>query len=258
MATSARPPKLAYPTYLEAIATNAASLSSLLRAMPPTARVPSCPDWSMSDLGAHVGDFAAFYSHAVSESTGAARPPWPNTWRAGGSSPLGGVPAARHFDQRVNFLLAVLRATPPDARVPTWHSDDQTAHFVARRAAHEIAIHRVDAEIAAGARGVIDPGIAVDGIEEVLLMVEVFNQRSGVGGTGQTLHLQAIDVQADWLLRLGERDLVVTRERTSADLNLIGAASDIELLLYGRPTHEAVKRVGSNAVLDVWYRAFTF
>jgi hypothetical protein len=50
----------------------------------------------------------------------------------------------------------------------------------------------------------------------------------------------------------------VDRHGAPADLILHGLASDLELLLYGRPTLARVDREGDDAVLDKWRREFLF
>jgi uncharacterized protein (TIGR03083 family) len=257
---AAPPPKLAYGAYLRAIGEDVAALTDVLVQAPPDTRVPGCPDWSLSELGAHAGDFAAFYSHLVCDTTGAARPPWPNTWRHGAAAPLDGRPAAAYFHDRAQFLLSLLRTTAPDAEVRTWNAEDQTAHFVARRAAHELAVHRVDAQLAVGEPHPIDAEVAADGIEEIFTMLDKLDlfEPGGQDTPRGRLQLVPDDVTRQWTILMAGRATEVRREATAADLELAGTACDLELLLYGRPTLGTVGRTGDHAVLDAWYRAFTF
>ena len=256
------PPRLPYTAYVESVAADVSTLSAVLRATPAHVPVPTCPDWSLGELGAHVGDFAAFYTHAICNSTGATPPPWPNSWRSGSASPLDGQASAEYFDDRAQFLLSLLRATPSEAPVRTWNPEDQTAHFVARRSAHELAVHRVDAQIAAGRREPIEAPLAVDGIEEIFVMLSVFKRMGRAGADppagGWSLQIHATDEHTVWVVGLHADEVTVSRQSGVADLTLTGAASDLELLLYGRPTIGNVEQVGDTAVLDSWYRTFTF
>lgn len=251
------PPKLAYNVYLDAISEYVAALAGILKAAPADVPVPTCPEWSLRDLGAHAGDFAAFYTHRLCDTTGATRPPWPDTWRPKGASPLNGQAPGVYFDDRAQFLLALLRTTSPATEMRTWNIDDQTVHFVARRSTHEFAVHRVDAQIAVGAPQPIDAVVAVDGIEEIFTMLDIFTRNSGTA-RGERLHLQSNDEFRDWVIQLEADKVKVTRQPAAADLTLTGAASDLELLLYGRPTVSDVEKVGNHVVLDAWYRTFTF
>lgn len=255
------PAKLPYLTYLDAVAGNVASLTEVLRGTPADVRVPSCPAWSLGQLGAHVGDFAAFYTHAICDATGAPRPPWPNTWQRGAAAPLNGEAPASYFDDRAQFLVSLLRSTSSDAEVRTWAKDDQTAHFVARRSAHELAVHRFDAQLAAGAPQAIGAELATDGIEEIFMMLDVRDNRGGHStAAGGTLHIQPTDEPRDWLVVVTADAVNVSREppAAAADLTAMGTARELELVLYGRPPVEAVDLVGDKAVLTSWYRAFTF
>ncbi len=50
----------------------------------------------------------------------------------------------------------------------------------------------------------------------------------------------------------------VTREHAKGDLALKGGVSDLEMLLYQRPTVGAVERFGDDSVLETFHREFTF
>ena len=75
---------------------------------------------------------------------------------------------------------------------------------------------------------------------------------------GETLHLHGTDRDDEWLLTLDPDGLRVERRHAKADLALRGAVSDLELLLYQRPTLGEVERLGDERVLDAWQRVFTF
>lgn len=251
------PAKLPYSGYLEQIEANVEAFVSALKASAPETPVPSCPDWSLADLASHAGDFAAFYSHAICDSTGASRPPWPNTWRHAAASPLHGEAPAWYFGNRAQFLLSLLRAAEPAAAVRTWAPDDQTAHFVARRSAHELAVHRFDAQLAGGRPRPIDAELAADAIEEMFVMLNYLGLGDG-GPTRQTLQIRTTDQGTIWLIVLGAGLVQVSRNPGPADLTVTASASDLELLLYGRPTVTKPEFRGDPAVLNSWYRTFAF
>lgn len=128
----------------------------------PDAAVPSCPAWTVADLTEHV---AEVFAHKVAcIRTGAEPEPWPP---AGGVGPL---------DRAWAELIEELTTRPPEHHAYTWFTPDQTVGFWIRRMAHETAIHRIDAELAAGvAPGPVDPELAVDGIDEVLRVFVEFS-----------------------------------------------------------------------------------
>ncbi len=132
-----------------------ALLRAALAEADPKAPVPSCPEWTAADLEEHV---AAVYLHKVEVLRNGAFPkPWP---------PADGVGA---LDDAFVALAAEFAARAPEDASVTWFDPDQTVGFWMRRMALETAIHRVDAELAAGREiSIIDPDLAVNGIDEVL------------------------------------------------------------------------------------------
>jgi uncharacterized protein (TIGR03083 family) len=233
--------------HVEAVERESATFAGVLATGPLDAVVPTCPDWALADLGAHVGNVLGVWSHVLCEATGRPKPP------------LGEAPAdgdlATWFQRCAGALVEELRATPPDVEVWSWMPENGSPAFVARRMAHEVAVHRVDAQLAVGAADPIDAVLAADGIEEVLLIA---SQQEPPVGEGQTLHLHGTDRGDEWLLTLGEDGLGVERRHGKGDLALRGAVSDLELVLYQRPPSGPVEHLGDDEVLAAWARAFTF
>ena len=237
-----------YPEHVEAVVPETRALAAAFRRAAPDARVPSCPEWTVADLAEHVGGFSGFWAHVLCEGTGRPKRPFPEL-QAGAS--LGDW-----YEEVAALLVAELRATPPDTAVWTW-TDDKSARFVGRRCAHELSVHRFDAQLAIDAPQPIDAAVAADGIDEIFYMVDAAADRAG-RGEGETLHLHGTDRDHEWLLMLDPDGLQVERRHAKADLALRGAVSDLELLLYGRPTLGDVERLGDESVLAAWQRVFTF
>lgn len=217
----------------------------------PAATVPTCPDFTLDDLAVHVGEFCAFWTHALHEAAGEDKPAF--------STDPGGQSRAGWLDEWTGRLAQALRATTGDAPCWTWHGPDQTAGFVASRSCHELTVHRVDAQLGAGVDvGPVPGAIGAAGIEELWLLVGA-GIRPRSAGQGQTLHLHGTDHEpAEWLVRLAPEGPTVTREHAKGDLALRGAVGDLELLLYQRPPVGEVERFGDEDVLAAFHRAFTF
>jgi uncharacterized protein (TIGR03083 family) len=227
-----------------------ARLLSAVRAGPVSDPVPTCPGWSVADLVSHVGEFCAFWTHVLCEGTGAPRAPF--------ADPPRGDAVAGWLEGIGQMLVTELQATPSHTRVWTWYERDSSARFVARRVAHELAVHRYDAELARGMATPIATRLAADGIDELLGTLVTARQRSGTA-RGQTLGLHGTDEDGIELLVVMKPDVIeVTRSRDVADLTLTGSVSDLELLLYRRPTIGPVEKRGDAEVLEVWYREFVF
>lgn len=242
--------------YSEHVAAAEREIGGLVEAFaagPTDATVPTCPAWTVADLADHVGGFAGFWSHVLCEGTGRTKTPFEDR-------PAGGDTAA-WFAGLGRSLVEELRATPPDQHVWTWAPGRQHAAFVARRCAHELAVHRFDAQSARGVTAPIDGALAADGIEEIFVMIDAWAEggEDSVGaGDGETLHLHGTDRPEEWLVELAPTGLQVRREHAKGDLALRGAVSDLELVLYERPPVGPVERFGDDAVLGAWYRAFRF
>jgi uncharacterized protein (TIGR03083 family) len=198
----------------------------------------------------HVGTFSGFWSHVLCEGSGRPKPPFDE------------VPS----DDRVEWvrthaghLVTELRATPPETTVWTWFPPDQSAGFVARRVANEIAVHRVDAQVARGTQQPVDAELAADGIEEIFVLLQHPQKDDLLSPTRHTLHLHGTDFEpSEWLVDFGPDGMVVTREHAKGELALKGPVSDLAMALYQRPTLGDVQHFGDDAVLAAFHHVFTF
>lgn len=124
------------------------------------ARVPACPDWTLTDLTAHLGGIHRWARAAVLTGPG----PLDET-----TIPIGRDAIVGWFAQGAAALHETLAATDPAA--PCWtFSLDTTASFWLRRQALETTVHRWDAESSQGTPAPIDAGLAVDGLHEAVDM----------------------------------------------------------------------------------------
>ncbi|MBA3525218.1 MAG: maleylpyruvate isomerase family mycothiol-dependent enzyme, partial [Geodermatophilaceae bacterium] len=122
------------------------------------APVPSCPGWTMADLVEHVG---RVYLHKIESIRQQRDPePWP--------PPPHGREPIEWLAETTTAMLDLLAELGPRAPSHTWHPEDQTVGFWFRRMAQETAVHRVDAELAAGSPTPVDAELALDGIDELL------------------------------------------------------------------------------------------
>src|SRR5436853_2280111 len=151
--------------HVTAVQREIAAITTTLRAGALEVKVPTCPEWTLADLTRHLGEFTAFWADGLCEGTGTAKTPF--------SDPPSGAALTPWFEDVSPHLVTLLRATPPETRVWTWMPDDQSARFVGRRCANELAVHRFDAQTAHGDPDPIDAALAGDGIEEIFMMMAV-------------------------------------------------------------------------------------
>lgn len=125
------------------------------------ARVPTCPDWSVADLARHVGEV---YLHKVEcMREGSERE---SEWPPPG---LGDEAPVALLDRAYADLVTELTTRNPKDLGGTWYAPDPTVGFWFRRMAQETVIHRIDAELGAGASiAPIPNDLAIDGIDELL------------------------------------------------------------------------------------------
>jgi uncharacterized protein (TIGR03083 family) len=194
-----------------------------------------------------MGEFTALWSHVLAEAADTEVTPYtplqdtddPHAW----------------YQVLADHLVARLHATTGDAPSWMWMPDHQTAGAVARRCANELAIHRYDAQSASGQVTPLDAAVAVDAIDEIFVMLPVWDNPPE--GSGLTLRLRTHEGEQR-VITLGAEGPRIRREPAPADLTLTGTASDLALLLFERPTIGDVQRDGDSSALDAWYREFRF
>ena len=226
--------------YVDAIRREGDALASAARAAGVDAPVPSCPDWTVADLLSHIGRVQHW---VVGILVTRAQPD--HNWR----TDVAPAPDALvdWFAEGCGQLADALGALAPADEVWTW-APDHTAGFWARRMAHEVAVHRWDAQGAADASAPIERDLAVDGIQEFFDLIPV-RPNAEVQGTGQTIHLHCTDGDGEWLARLEPEGIVVTREHAKGDVAVRGSASDLMLVVWGRPQSESLEVFGDAGVL---------
>jgi len=244
-----------YDALVQAVRTETGSLFFALEAGGSDDLVPTCEGWTVADLALHVGNFTGFWCHVLCEATGRPKPD------------LGDPPEGDHTlawaAEACAALISQLEATAPDTPTWTWSPTDHTAGFVARRSAHELAVHRYDAQASRGICTPIAAELAVDGVDEILDLLVPTRDHSG-RGSGRTMDLRATESGVEWAVTL-EPGRIATERRSQdqaplegSDLVVSGTASDIELTLYHRPTLSPVDVHGDYTVLEEWRREFRF
>lgn len=206
--------------------------------------VPCCPGWTGADLVGHVGEVHRRRG-AVVRAGGTERPQPVAIDLPPRQALLGWYLAGLHD------LVAVLTAVDPQQ--PTWSfATDQRAAFWQRRMAHETAIHRWDAQAAAGAPQPIAPAdFAADGVDEVLTVFAAGQVTDEpYDGPPGTIHVHATDADGEWVVELAPPALTIRAGHERADAALRGPASDLDLVLWKRLPPDTVERFGDPALID--------
>jgi uncharacterized protein (TIGR03083 family) len=145
-------------------------------------------------------------------------------------------------------MFASSEQTTPSA---TWWPPDQTVGFWARRMAHETAIHRIDAELAAGTATPIDADLATDGVDEILLIMLAgdWSEAPDEAATGQRVAIATGG--RTWLVGLEREAVKVAADEGARDATIEGDPSDVVLWLWGRAPDDRVGSSGDAAALRV-------
>jgi uncharacterized protein (TIGR03083 family) len=237
--------------YLDHIRRESARFAACLGAAEPSARVPSCPDWTAADLLWHLAEVQLFWGAIVRDRL--ADPDAAEADKPDRPDDYGELLAL--FDGATTALIDALSTTPPDTEVWTWAADHHVS-FVSRRQAHEALIHRLDAELVIGEPTGLDAALASDGVDEALAVVHgdlptwaTFTP-DGVTGT-----VEASDTGAAWRIGFGrfvgigpdsgkrydmDALAVIDATATPASFTSRATAADLDAWLWGRAPIERI------------------
>jgi uncharacterized protein (TIGR03083 family) len=207
--------------------------------------------WNVRELVTHTGgihrwaaDIVATSGHRYDTDAG----------RAVGTGPAD-AELLDWFAAGHTALVDTLRAASDDLDCTTFLPAPSPRVFWIRRQAHETAVHRADAEAAAGAVTVFAAGFAQDGIGELLQGFAA--RRANAIDTPATVALVPSDDSAPWRVRLGGERIVaepVAAAPEDADLTVTGTASELYLWLWNRPSSAATV-TGDDRLAARWAEA---
>lgn len=169
------PSPAALPDPLALIDAEAARSSSVLAATDPAAPVPTCPDWTALDLLWHVTEVHEFWASVLATEARTDE----DAEKADGKKdprPEGEDAREQLVERRARAtasLLAQLEKRPDDQAAWTWFPADQSVGFTRRMQVHEATMHRVDAELTAGAETLspISEEVAADGLDHAVAVM---------------------------------------------------------------------------------------
>jgi len=230
--------------YIAAIRREGDALVQAVRAAGVDASVPSCPGWTVADLLSHIARIHHWVAEIVETRTDP-KAHWSKI------EPPEGNALIDYEATGVARMADALASAGPDQEVWTW-TPERTTGFWARRQAHEIAVHRWDAQGATGTPDPIETQLAIDGIQEVFDLLPHRPKYEMPTGTGETMHLHCTDGDGEWLVRFAPDGLQITREHAKGDVAARGPASDLLLMAWGRARPTAVEVFGDASLLDRW------
>ena len=177
---------------------------------------PPCPPWLVRDLLRHTGYVHRWAARHITERPGQVLdgPPEAEILKGGpADSELLAWFRAGHA-----ALTETLATADPALECATFMAAPSALAFWARRQAHETAIHRADAEFAAGATPGYPAAFAADGIDELIMG---FGRRRkyqpAAGAEGGRLRVLAADTGDAWSVEAHEGRLQPRRDTGDGD-----------------------------------------
>jgi uncharacterized protein (TIGR03083 family) len=201
-------------------------------------RVPWVPEWRARDLVAHLGTVHRWATAIV--RAGTTDPP---PREAQQEPPDDGL--LDWYGAGLTELVRTLRTTLPST--PAWHMSpaaEKVAASWARRQAHELAVHRMDLEAAAGVPLTPVPvELAEDGVDELLgIVVPRWAHTEPLSQAHGSVTVSATDTGRIWSVRVDRGRVTVSPEIDGPeDARLSGPATQLLLRLWGRPADVAVE-----------------
>jgi uncharacterized protein (TIGR03083 family) len=232
--------------WLAAMRADGPALQDAVEEAGPEAPVPSCPGWTVADLTEHLTTLLHWVREiaprGVTERPAERvvpepRPAWPE--------------AVDGLRRELTGTIETLDAL--DAELPAWNWAPQPkmAAFWQRRMAHEISVHRWDAQQAVGRATPIETKLAADGVNEVLDTYLPAGRRKGPTDLHGVVHLVATDASYDWFVRLRGAGIALLDIGTILDTDdhhqqaeASGTASELLLTLWGRLPAEVLTSSG--------------
>ncbi len=216
---------------LQAIRAESARFGSAVAGTDLAVSVPSCPEWSVRELVAHLGGVQRFWADTVR----AGNPDRPS--RVEHPAPLRDDDLVGWMSESTARLVAALGEASDDAPCWTWWGSPRTSGAVARHQVQEVAVHRWDAERARGEPAPLDPAVADDGVAEFIQVVMGSSANTMPG----SITLVADDSGGEWIVG----------DQRGPHATVHATASDLVLLLYGRVHPESVL-IDGDPVLVGW------
>jgi uncharacterized protein (TIGR03083 family) len=212
------------------------------------ADVPSCPGWKVSDVVSHQAMVYAHKARVMADNG------WPDPW----------PPAELRDRPPVDFLreakddLFQEFARHDLAEPTTTFGDDETVMFWVRRMALEVAVHRIDTELAHDAVSPIPDDLGRDGVDEILQVMLHGNWAEWGAKTEHPVDASVAIETGGLRWRCDTTAAIVdvaVGSTEAADATVSGAPADVFLWLWGRVGDDAVAVSGDEkAVAEFRHR----
>lgn len=248
---------LDFPDLLRLIDERATAFRAAIASAPSLdVQVPTCPEWTLSDLVQHLGDGRRRWATIVAAGPDAG--PVPKSTGAE-TATLDREGLLAWLAATTQELLDALQESGPDRGCwtpwgPTQLTD--TCGSVARHQVQEIAVHTYDAQLAVGAPQPLPTEVALDGVEENLFISCFTTSPWPHKPTAFDLHAtegrswrHTVDGDGARTTRLP----ATGEDPDAAGLSIHGTASDLVLFLYERIPLDSLHLDGDPGLFDLFH-----
>jgi uncharacterized protein (TIGR03083 family) len=217
----------------------------------PQAPVPSCPQWTVADLVGHLVRLYTWVGTHVGR--GVVTPPE----EPEPTGPRTATPA--EYDTALANLLTLFDVLDPE--MPAWNPDPQAKKvaYWQRRLAHDTAVHRWDAQMAAvGLTEPLEAKLAADVVGEALDTLLPGGRGRRTADRHGMVALSATDLEQTWHIRLRkgggvallDTDTLLDDDDLHERVIAAGNASDLALALWGRVGFDVLTVTGDEQLLE--------
>ncbi len=233
--------------YLDSIIDDTVALAATITDPTLDLPVPSCPGWTLRDLAHHLGEVQRWARLAV---VTAAPPDEAAIDPPPGVGPDEAAALRRWLVTGAHALVDAMRDLDPTA--PTWHPFPvpRVAAVWPRRQAHEVAVHRWDAEHAVDAPSggfVLGADFVAEYFEVIVPRVIDRDGRSAPSGR---IRVRLTDTATSWVVDTSDATVqVVAGDPDLALPELAGTADDLVLALWRR---QALPSGATSALAAAW------
>jgi uncharacterized protein (TIGR03083 family) len=239
--------------WLAALRADSPALQDAVAQAGPEAAVPSCPDWTVADLVKHL----TLTLNWVRQTAPRGETTRPDNSGFAAPADVSWPEALDGLRRELTGTIETLEALDADFPAWNWAPQAKKAGFWHRRMAHEISVHRWDAESAAGQAAPIETKLAADGVSEVLDTWLPAGKRKGPTDLRGVVHLTASDAGYEWFIRLRGAGVALLDTGTILDTDdhhpragATGTASDLLLTLMGRQRTDRLVVTGDPRLID--------
>jgi uncharacterized protein (TIGR03083 family) len=224
------------------------------------AAVPACPGWDVRELVRHLGMIHLWAAAHVAfphdepdyESEEEELAAFAESWPSLGTFWPDDNELTDWYRRTNANLVDVLKSASPTVEAWTFLRAPSPLAMWARRQAHEIAIHRCDAQEAAGEGTGFDPEFASDGVDEILAAFAIRKPSFPVDRP-RTMLVHASDTGDRWQVTMGPDGIATVRGDGPGDVTLVGRATDLYITMWNRGDDKAIEVSGDRDLLDLWH-----